>query len=123
MQNLLYLSTMSGKMLSLLFILLDERLGPDLPRGRGKSIDGDLDVDDEGSKQNFKLLQSLHHSSIDYQSVRHEFTSLRRLIPSSAIENTSKNKVDVIWIMDEIKLTSWGLTNRSDDEIVSNRLI
>jgi hypothetical protein len=87
---------MSGKMLSLIFILLDERLDPDLPRGRSKSIDGDLDVDDEGSKQNFKLLQLLHHSSIDYQSVRHEFTSLRRLIPSSAIENTSKNKVDVI---------------------------
>jgi hypothetical protein len=28
----------------------DERLGPDLLRGRGKSIDGDLNVDDEGSE-------------------------------------------------------------------------
>jgi hypothetical protein len=28
----------------------DERLGPDLLRGRGKSIDGDLDVDDDGSE-------------------------------------------------------------------------
>jgi hypothetical protein len=29
---------------------LDERLGPDLLRGRGKSIGGDLDVDKEGSE-------------------------------------------------------------------------
>jgi hypothetical protein len=27
-------------------------LVPDVPRGRGKLIDGDLDVDEEGSKQN-----------------------------------------------------------------------
>jgi hypothetical protein len=45
------------------------RLGPDLLRGRGKSIGGDLDVDDEGSEQNFNLLQSLHHCNIGYQSV------------------------------------------------------
>jgi hypothetical protein len=30
----------------------DERMVLDLSRGRGKSIDGDLDVDEEGSKQN-----------------------------------------------------------------------
>jgi hypothetical protein len=34
----------------------DERLDPDLPRGRDKLISGDFDVDDEGSKQNIKLL-------------------------------------------------------------------
>jgi hypothetical protein len=28
----------------------DERLVPDLPRGRGRSIGGDLDVGEEGSK-------------------------------------------------------------------------
>jgi hypothetical protein len=28
----------------------DERLGSDLLRGRGKSIGGDLDIDDEGSE-------------------------------------------------------------------------
>jgi hypothetical protein len=26
----------------------DERLVPDLPRGRGRSIGGDLDIDEEG---------------------------------------------------------------------------
>jgi hypothetical protein len=75
---------------------LDERLVPDLLRGRARSSRGDLDGDDEGSEQNFKPLQSLHHCSIGYQSMRHELTSLRRLIPASATENTSKNEVDVI---------------------------
>jgi hypothetical protein len=76
--------------------LLDERLVSDLPRDRGKLIVGDLDVDDKGSKHNFKLLLSLHHCSVSYQSVRHESTSPRRLIPVSAIENISKNKEDAI---------------------------
>jgi hypothetical protein len=47
----------------------DERLGPDLQRGSGKLIGGDLDVDDEGSEQNFEPLETLHHCSIGYQSV------------------------------------------------------
>jgi hypothetical protein len=37
-------------------ILLDQRLSPDLSRGRGKSIGGDLDVDDKGSEQNVEPL-------------------------------------------------------------------
>jgi hypothetical protein len=73
----------------------------DLLSGSGKSIGGDLDVDDEGSEQNFKPLQSLHQFSVGYQSMWHELTSPRRLIPASAIENTSKNEEDAIWIVDE----------------------
>jgi hypothetical protein len=46
-----------------------ERLVLGLPRGRGKSIDGDLDIDEEGFEHNFEPLQSLHHCSIGYQSV------------------------------------------------------
>jgi hypothetical protein len=43
-------------------------VSPDLPSGTGKSIGGDLDVDDEGSEQRrFKPVQSLHHGSIGYQ--------------------------------------------------------
>jgi hypothetical protein len=34
----------------------DERLDPDLPRGRGKSIDGDLDIDKEGFEHNERTL-------------------------------------------------------------------
>jgi hypothetical protein len=43
-------------------------MSPDLQRGTGKSIGGDLDDDDEGSKQRrFELVQSLHHGSVGYQ--------------------------------------------------------
>jgi hypothetical protein len=77
-------------------LILDKKLGPNLLRGRGKSISRDLNVDDEGSEQNFKPLQSLHHCSVGYQCMRHELTLLRRLIPVSAIENTSMNEVDAI---------------------------
>jgi hypothetical protein len=46
----------------------DSRMSPDLPRGTGKSIGEDLDVDDEGSEQRrFEPVQSLHHGSVDYQ--------------------------------------------------------
>jgi hypothetical protein len=45
-------------------------MSPDLPRGMGKSIGGDLDVDDESSEQRwFKPVQSLHHGSVGYQPV------------------------------------------------------
>jgi hypothetical protein len=74
----------------------DERLSPDLSQVRGKSIGEDLDIDDEGSEQNIEHLQSLYYCSIGYQSVRHELTSLRRLIPTSIIDNTSKNEEDAI---------------------------
>jgi hypothetical protein len=70
--------------------------GPDLPGLRGKSTCGDLNVDDEGSKQNFEALQSLHQCSIGYQFVKQELTSPRRLIPASSIRKTSKNDVDAI---------------------------
>jgi hypothetical protein len=43
-------------------------MSPDLPRDMGKSIGGDLDVDDEGSEQRwFEPVQSLHHDSVGYQ--------------------------------------------------------
>jgi hypothetical protein len=71
-------------------------LGSDLTRGRGKLIGGDLNIDDEGSKQNIEPLQSLYHHSVGYQSMLHELTSPRKLIPASAIENISKNKEDAI---------------------------
>jgi hypothetical protein len=80
---------------------LDRFRHPDLSRGRGKSIGRDLDIDDEGSKQNFEPLQSLHHCFISYQSMQHELTSPRRLIPANAIKNTRKNEVDAIRIVDK----------------------
>jgi hypothetical protein len=47
----------------------NERLGLDLLRCRGKSISGDLNIDDKGTQHNFEPLQSIHHYSISYQSV------------------------------------------------------
>jgi hypothetical protein len=45
-------------------------MSPDLPRGTGKLIGGDLDVDDEGSEQRrFEHVQSIHHGSSGYQPV------------------------------------------------------
>jgi hypothetical protein len=49
----------------------DSRMSPDLPRCMGKSIGGDLEIDDEGSKQcRFEPVQSLHYGSVGYQPVR-----------------------------------------------------
>jgi hypothetical protein len=76
-------------------------LSPNLLSGWGRSVGGDLDIVEEGSEQAIVTLQWLHHNSIGYQSVWHELTSLKRLIPASAIKNTSMNEEDAIWIADE----------------------
>jgi hypothetical protein len=45
-------------------------MSPDLSRGMGKSIGGDLDIDDECSEQHrFEPVQSLHHDFVGYQPV------------------------------------------------------
>jgi hypothetical protein len=49
---------------------IDSRKSPDLLRGMGKSIGGDLNIDDEGSEQRrFEPVQSLHHDSVGHQSM------------------------------------------------------
>jgi hypothetical protein len=48
----------------------DEGLVPDLPRGRDRSIGGDIDVGEEGFKQIIVTLQSLHHDFVGYQHTR-----------------------------------------------------
>jgi hypothetical protein len=43
-------------------------MSPDLPRGMGKSIGEDLNVDDESSEQcRFEPVQSIHQGSVGYQ--------------------------------------------------------
>jgi hypothetical protein len=51
-------------------LIFDERLVPDLPRGRGSSIGGDLYVGEEGSEQMIITLQSVHHDFDGYQHAR-----------------------------------------------------
>jgi hypothetical protein len=63
-------------------IPLDERMSPNLLRGRGKSIGGDLDVHNKGSEQNVEPLQSLHHSSIGYQSMHRRIELTKKSNPS-----------------------------------------
>jgi hypothetical protein len=56
-------------------------MSPDLPRSTGKSIGGDLDVDDEGSEQcRFEPVQSLHHGSVGYQPVRTQIDLTKKAI-------------------------------------------
>jgi hypothetical protein len=53
---------------------------------RGKSIDGDLDVDDEGSEQHrFEPVQSLHYDSVGYQLVRTRIGLAKKAMSLQAI--------------------------------------
>jgi hypothetical protein len=49
---------------------IDEGLVPDLLRGRGRLVGGDLDIGEEGSEHTIVTLQSLHHGSVGYQHAR-----------------------------------------------------
>jgi hypothetical protein len=67
-------------------------MSPDLLRGTGKSIGGDLDVDDEGSEQRrFELMQSLHHDSVDYQPM-HTRTGLAKKAMSLQVNREQKQE-------------------------------
>jgi hypothetical protein len=70
----------------------DSRISPDLPRGTGKSIRGDLDIDDEGSEQRrFKSVQSLHHGSVGYQPM-HTRIGLTKKTMSLQVNQEHKQK-------------------------------
>jgi hypothetical protein len=56
-------------------------MSPDILRGTGKSIGGDLDVDDEGSEQRrFKPMQLLHHNSVGHQPVHTRIGLAKKVI-------------------------------------------
>jgi hypothetical protein len=66
----LFSSTMSSPKTLNVWSASDSRMSPDLLRGMGKSIGGDLDVHDEGFEQcRFEPVQSLHHGSVGYQYI------------------------------------------------------
>jgi hypothetical protein len=65
-------------------------MSPNLPRGMGKSIGGDLDIDDEGSEQRrFEPVQSLHYGSIGYQPV-HTWIDLAK--KAMSLQSNQKHK-------------------------------
>jgi hypothetical protein len=60
-------------------------MSPYLPRGTGKLIGGDLDVDDEGSEQRwFEPVQSLHHGSVGYQPMHTQIGLAKRAMSLQA---------------------------------------
>jgi hypothetical protein len=75
-----------------------ERLNPDFLRGRGKSIGGDLNVDEEESEQNERTNPCNHYTMapLVINPCTHKLTLPRSLILASAIEKTSKNEKDAI---------------------------
>jgi hypothetical protein len=56
-------------------------LVPDLLRGRGRLIGGDLDVGEEGFEQTIVTLQSLHHGYIGYQHVHTRVDLTKKAYP------------------------------------------
>jgi hypothetical protein len=76
-------------------------MSPDLQRGTGKSIGGDLDVDDKDSEQRrFEPMQSLYHDSVGYQPV-HTRISLTRKAMSLQANQEHKNKKEQSLITNE----------------------
>jgi hypothetical protein len=60
-------------------------MSPDLLRGTGKSIGGDLDVDDEGSEQHrFEPVQPLHHGSVGYQPMHTQIGITKKAVSLQA---------------------------------------
>jgi hypothetical protein len=59
----------------------DKKLVPDLPRGRDRSIGGDLNISEKGSKQMIITMQSLHHVSVGYQHVRTQVDLTKKVYP------------------------------------------
>jgi hypothetical protein len=60
-------------------------MSPDLLRGTGKSIGGDLDVDDECSEQHrFEPVQSLHHGSVGYQPMHTQIGITKKAVSLQA---------------------------------------
>jgi hypothetical protein len=76
-------------------------MSPDLWRGTGKSIGGDLDVDDEDSKQRrFEPVQSLYHDPVGYQPV-HTRIGLTKKAMSLQANREHKNMKEQSQIADE----------------------
>jgi hypothetical protein len=63
---IILISPLTIALLLNLMMVFDEGLVPNISRGRGRLIGGDLDVGEEGSEQMIVTLQSLHQDSVGY---------------------------------------------------------
>jgi hypothetical protein len=80
----------------------------------GKSICGDLDVDDEGSEQcRFEPVQSLHHGSVGYQPVRTQIDLTKKAISLQKNREHKKEQersiLNCTWMISSRKLSSYKL--------------
>jgi hypothetical protein len=105
-------------------IPLDERLVSDLLRGRGKSIDEDLDVGEEGFKQTIVTLQSLHHSSDGYQHTRTRVGLAKKAYPCKCNweHKQEQERMQLYLLMNEY-IMNVGLYKSSSSETILDRLI
>jgi hypothetical protein len=80
----------------------DSRMSPDLPRGTGKSIGEDLDVDVR-ALNSVGLNPCSHYTTAPLitNPCTHELALPKRLCPCKLIENISKNKKEQSRIADE----------------------
>jgi hypothetical protein len=100
-------------------------MSPDLLRGMGKSIDGDLDVDDEGSEQRqFKPVQSLHHGSVGYQPM-HTWIGLAKKAMSLQVNWEHKEEQERTILNYRWMISSWKLGSYKPNvsETILDRLI
>jgi hypothetical protein len=92
---------------------------------RGKSIGGDLNIDDEGSEQRrFEPVQSLHHGYVGYQPVRTRI-GLAKKVMSLQVNREHKQEqertiLNYRWMISSQKLGSYKL---NVSETVLDRLI
>jgi hypothetical protein len=65
----------------------------------GKSIGGDLNIDDEGSEQRqFEPVQSQHHGSVGYQPMHIRIGFTKKVVPASNSRTqarTGKNNLEL----------------------------
>jgi hypothetical protein len=92
---------------------------------RGKSIGGDLDVDDEGSEQRrFEPVQSLHHGSVGYQPMR-TWIGLAKKAMSLQANREHKQEQEITISNCRWMISSWKLGSYKPNisETILNRLI
>jgi hypothetical protein len=92
---------------------------------RGKSIGGDLDVDDKGSEQcQFEPVQSLHHASVGYQPVRTQIVLTKKAMSLQVNREHKQEQERTIlncrWMISSRKLGSY---KPNVGETVFDRLI
>jgi hypothetical protein len=100
-------------------------MSPDLPRGTGKLIGGDLDVDDEGSEQcRFEPVQSLHHGFVGYQPLRTRIVLAKKAMSLQANQEHKQEQERTIsncrWMISSQKVGSykWNVCETILDRLI-----